>query len=338
MLSCIRKISIVPFIFLLLFSLASSVLAAPPNQEGGEAYVVQAGDWLSKLAEKYYGDPLAFSVIVEATNAKAAEDNSFTAIANPDVIEVGQKVWIPEAAGTAHAQPDHGAAPHWSYEGEAGPAHWGELDPSFAACATGSSQSPIDLTEAAAQDLANVVFNYQTSNINILNNGHTIQVNYDPGSYLELDGVRYDLAQFHFHAPSEHTFQGQYLPMELHLVHKNAEGNLAVVGVMLAEGADNPAFQPVWNNLPDHESPVQTVAGLQVQAINLLPVEQTTYHYSGSLTTPPCSEGVSWLVMTTPVELSAEQLVTFTAIYAHNNRPIQSLNERTVVLDTSVAE
>jgi carbonic anhydrase len=319
-----------------LFSLALTTVAAQSAE--GEAYVIQAGDWLSKLAEKYYGDPLAFPMIVEATNAQAAVDQSFAQISNPDVIEVGQKVWIPAGVAMAAASADHGSAPHWSYEGEAGPEHWGELDASFAACVTGRTQSPIDLKEATPQDLANIVFNYQPSTINILNNGHTIQVNYDPGSSIELDGVRYDLVQFHFHAPSEHTIQGQAMPMELHLVHKSAEGNLAVVGVMLADGAENPAFQPVWNNLPTQENPAQAVAGLQVEAASLLPTEQTTYRYSGSLTTPPCSEGVNWLVMTTPVELSAEQLAAFTTIYAHNSRPVQPLNERTLTVDNSPAQ
>jgi carbonic anhydrase len=333
------KKSYLLFFTLLLFCLAPTPLAAQSGE--GEEYVIQAGDWLSKLAEKYYGDPLAFPLIVEATNAQAGADQSFAQISNPNIIEVGQKIWIPAAAAMAEhasATADHGDAPHWSYEGETGPEHWGELDAASAACAAGQTQSPIDLNAATSQDLANIAFNYQPSNLNILNNGHTIQVDYDSGSYIELDGVRYDLIQFHFHAPSEHTIQGQAMPLELHLVHRSADEHLAVVGVMLAEGAENPAFQPVWSHLPAQAAPVQTVADLQLQAAEFLPADQTTYRYSGSLTTPPCSEGVNWLVMTTPVELSAEQVAAFTAIYAHNSRPVQPLNERALLLDHSAAQ
>ena len=134
--------------------------------------------------------------------------------------------------------------PHWTYEGEEGPDHWGDLDESYAACSTGKNQSPVDAVNPSAQDLTNVSFHYQPSAVNILNNGHTVQVNYDPGSYIELDGTRYDVAQFHYHSPSEHTIDGQSFPAELHIVHRNADGNLAVVGILLQEGTENAAYQP----------------------------------------------------------------------------------------------
>ena len=225
--------------------------------------------------------------------------------------------------------------PHWTYEGEEGPEHWGDLDPSYAACETGTKQSPIDVSNPAEQDLANIAFHYQPSEVNILNNGHTVQVNYDAGSYIELDGVRYDVAQFHYHAPSEHAVDGKLFAAELHIVHKNADGGLAVVGILLDEGAENAAYQPFIQNLPAEESDVKD-AGVTVNAADLLPAVQTTFRYSGSLTTPPCTEGVNWLLMTTPVEISASQIEALASLFeAGNNRPVQPLNDRPLAEDST---
>lgn len=232
------------------------------------------------------------------------------------------------------ATEEHAEAPHWGYEGEGAPEHWGHLSSEWAVCSEGTKQSPINLDSATENDLTNIEFSYQPSAVNILNNGHTIQVNYDEGSYIIADGTRYDLLQFHVHAPSEHSVGGELFPAELHLVHRSAEGNLAVVGIMLAEGAENAAYAPVWNNLPAEESPVVTL-DVTVDAATLLPDGTLTYRYSGSLTTPPCTEGVSWFVMTTPVEISTEQMTAFLNIYEGNNRPVQPLNERELILDTT---
>src|SRR5690349_17011208 len=196
---------------------------------------------------------------------------------------------------------------HWAYEGEEGPSHWGELDPTYEMCGTGKSQSPIDIASPNEQDLANIVFHYQPSEVNILNNGHTVQVNYDAGSYIELDGVRYDVVQFHSHAPSEHEVDGKVFAAELHIVHKSADGKLAVIGLLLQEGSPNAALDPFIDNLPAEKSDVKDM-GIKLNVMDFLPDIQTTYRYSGSLTTPPCSEGVSWLVMTTPVALASAQL------------------------------
>jgi carbonic anhydrase len=236
--------------------------------------------------------------------------------------------------------PDTAAADHhdvhWSYSGAGGPEHWGTLQPDFAACAAGKNQSPIDITHAAPSDLPNIVFNYAPSAVNILNNGHTIQVNYDAGSYIEIDGVRYDLVQFHFHAPSEHTINGKRYPAELHLVHKSANGELAVVGVMMEKGAENLALKPVWDHLPAKEGPEEHYSAA-VDATSLLPEIRTTFRYAGSLTTPPCSEGVKWNVMTTGVQVSDAQIKTFTRIIDGNDRPIQPLGARSLIEDTSPA-
>lgn len=226
-------------------------------------------------------------------------------------------------------------AVHWTYEGEEGPEHWGEIDPAYAACGTGKSQSPVDVNDPVDSDLTNISFHYQPSEVNILNNGHTVQVNYDSGSYIELDGARYDVAQFHYHAPSEHSVNGNLFAAELHIVHKNADGHLAVVGILLDEGAENAAYQPFIENLPAEKSDAHD-AGVTIDAAALLPSVQTTFRYSGSLTTPPCSEGVQWLVMTTPVELSSEQIEALAALFEEgNNRPVQPLNNRPLVEDTT---
>jgi carbonic anhydrase len=230
------------------------------------------------------------------------------------------------------AEPAH--APHWTYSGEAGPARWASLSPEFGTCGSGRRQSPIDLAAATPQDLANIAFHYQPSKINILNNGHTVQVNYDAGSYIELDGARYDLAQFHFHAPSEHTINGKAAAAEVHLVHKSAGGQLAVVGTLIESGETNPALAAVWDRLPAKEGPVQTFDA-PFSADGLLPADRLTERYAGSLTTPPCSEDVRWNVMTTPIHVSAAQLAALTGIVGQNSRPVQPLYERTVVRDTS---
>jgi carbonic anhydrase len=231
--------------------------------------------------------------------------------------------------------PQESTPPHWTYEGEEGPAHWGDLDASYAVCGAGKSQSPIDVSNPSEQDLSNIVFHYQPSEVNILNNGHTAQVNYDAGSYIELDGVRYDVAQFHYHAPSEHALNGELFAAELHIVHKNADGGLAVVGILFKEGAHNDALQPFIDNLPAKKSDVHD-AGAKINVADLLPAVQTTFRYTGSLTTPPCTEGVNWLVMTTPVEASAEQLHALESLFeGGNNRPVQPLNDRPLVEDNT---
>jgi carbonic anhydrase len=229
------------------------------------------------------------------------------------------------------------SAIHWTYEGEEGPEHWGELSPDYELCASGTRQSPIDIARPTATDLANVVFDYRPTPLQIVNNGHTIQVNYAPGSTIEVDGKRYELLQFHFHVPSEHLIDGAASDGELHLVHRSTAGELAVVGVLLSQGAsagDNPALGSVWANLPQAPGPAESVA-IEVDADALIPESRLTFRYPGSLTTPPCSEGVSWLLMTEPVGISAAQVGAFSAIIEHNNRPIQPLSDRQLLEDTT---
>lgn len=217
---------------------------------------------------------------------------------------------------------------HWGYEGAEGPEFWGELSPDFALCSTGQEQTPIDVPATAPANPADITFNYQPTALTIFNNGHTVQVNYDEGSSIDVGGKTYNLKQFHFHTPSEHTLNGQPADLEMHLVHQSADNQLAVVGVMLKQGAENPAYAPVFNNLPAQESEPSAVSGVTLNAADLLPAERTYYRYNGSLTTPPCSEGVQWLLMNTPVEVAPAQASAFQAIFAHNARPVQPLNGR----------
>ena len=226
--------------------------------------------------------------------------------------------------------------PHWTYEGDAGPAAWGSLDEAYALCATGAEQSPIDLANAEAFDLVNVQTDYHTSALTILNNGHTIQANYDAGSSIVVNQSTYALAQFHFHTPSEHSIDGEQFPMEAHFVHRSADGALAVIGVMLIEGeADNAAFAPVFDAMPAEAGEPIAVENVTLDVNAMLPTDPRFYTYRGSLTTPPCSEGVRWIVMTTPVEVSAAQLAAFQALFAHNARPVQPVLERGLLIDTA---
>jgi carbonic anhydrase len=226
---------------------------------------------------------------------------------------------------------------HWGYDGEVGPEHWGALSPEFAACSAGREQSPVDIPATAPVNPPELRFDYRPSDLNIVNNGHSIQVNYEPGSTLEVGGAVYELVQFHLHALSEHTLNGAYTAMELHLVHKDAGGRVAVVGVMIEEGAHNPAYEPVLAHMPAEEGDPLTVSDTAVNAGELLPAEQSYYRYDGSLTTPPCTEGVTWFVLATPVALSATQIAAFQALYDHNYRPVQPLNERTFLLTAALA-
>jgi carbonic anhydrase len=228
------------------------------------------------------------------------------------------------------AQSHHTA--HWTYEGESGPAHWGSLDPAFARCAVGHAQSPIDISAPKSHSLPSLALHYQETRISVVNNGHTIEVAYDPGSSLDIEGTRYQLIQFHFHTPSEHTIGGKHVPAELHLVHRSGDGRLAVIGVLMQAGPENTALAPLWNHLPPAEGPAQRV-NARINAQDLVPPQHTSYRYDGSLTTPPCSEGVKWIVMATPISLSEQQLEKLTSILHNDSRPVQALDGRTVVSD-----
>lgn len=211
---------------------------------------------------------------------------------------------------------------HWSYEGEGGPQAWGQLQPEFGTCATGQRQSPIDIRDGIAVELEAIVFEYQPGAFRVIDNGHTVQVNVAPGNFLSVGGRRYELQQFHFHRPSEERIAGRQFAMVVHLVHRSADGRLAELAVLLDEGPAQPVVQLVWNNLP-LEKNEELAAPLLLDPSALLPADRRYYTYMGSLTTPPCSEGVLWLVMKQSATMSPEQAAIFARLYPMNARPVQ---------------
>ena len=224
----------------------------------------------------------------------------------------------------------------WGYEAGNGPDVWGRLSPEFLLCAEGILQSPIDLANPKEAKLPAVVFNYRPTALEIRNNGHTIEVASSSENWIEAGDARYELLQFHFHAPGEHTVAGKSFDIEMHLVHQDGNGTLAVIGVLIEQGDENAAFEPLWAHLPETAGAAQHHGNVTINAEDLLPASRHTYRYDGSLTTPPCSEGVRWFVLTTPVELSAAQIAQFRSIFHGNNRPVQPLGERELLVDGAV--
>jgi len=225
----------------------------------------------------------------------------------------------------ALAETSHGA--HWSYEGEGGPEHWGDLSADFKVCELGVQQTPIDIRGGTRAELASVVPTFNPMPLKILNNGHTIQANCDPGSRTIINGEAFDLLQFHFHHPSEHLLSGKAFDLELHFVHKSAAGQLAVLGVFIQPGAENNALAPIWAAMPK-EAGDEQAAGTTIIPADLLPADRGFFRYQGSLTTPPCSEGVLWTVFKAPIEASPAQIRQFAELFPVNARPPQPLNQR----------
>ncbi len=222
-------------------------------------------------------------------------------------------------------------APRWGYGGAENPTQWGSLNKDFALCELGRDQSPINIKNAVEDTPAKINFDYKSSPLVVVNNGHTIQVNYAKGSTVTINGEKYALLQFHFHTPSEHEINDKATAMELHLVHRNEAGKLAVVGVMLNEGKANALIEQVWQNIPA-TGKTNTVSDRLINAADFLPKSMAYYSYDGSLTTPPCSEGVKWNIFVEPMTISEEQIAAFEKIYQVDARPIQSANGRTVQL------
>jgi carbonic anhydrase len=224
---------------------------------------------------------------------------------------------------------DHGT--HWGYTGHTGPEHWGDISEKFHICSTGMNQSPINIIASFDADLPAIGFRYKSAPTEILNNGHTVQVNVADGSTMTIEGHTYTLKQYHFHTPSENHIGGKEFPLEAHFVHADAEGNLAVVGVMFEEGAENAELAKLWAHMPMEAGEHHTLTSTPEAVTGLLPSNGEYYRFNGSLTTPPCSEGVKWMVMKTPLNISKAQVEQFShAIHGHNNRPIQPVNARVV--------
>ncbi|WP_085339881.1 carbonic anhydrase [Aquidulcibacter paucihalophilus] len=219
---------------------------------------------------------------------------------------------------------------HWDYEGANGPENWGKMAEANKACASGQEQSPIDLTGGVDAEVSNIALHWNPSAWSVVNNGHTIQVEGKDGGYATIDGERFELIQFHFHTPSEHTIDGRNYPMEVHFVHKNAEGRLAVIGVLMMPGGENPLFSNIMEKAPKEEGSASL--GVIEQRGMIAPIDGV-YRYQGSLTTPPCSETVLWTVLSTPILVSQKDVEAFQALFPMNARPIQPVNRRYVLRD-----
>jgi carbonic anhydrase len=222
---------------------------------------------------------------------------------------------------------------HWSYQGTTGPAKWASLEHEYATCSAGKTQSPIDIEDSAAKktDLPPISFDYKPSPLKIVDNGHTVQVIYAPGSSITVAGKQYELVQFHFHKPSEEKINGKPADMVVHLVHRDRDGKLAVVAVLLQAGASNRLIETLWKNVPKEKEKEQEVPGVQVNAAELLPANKAAYYtFAGSLTTPPCSEDVTWFVLKARTTISKDELASFGKLYPMNARPTQPLNGREI--------
>lgn len=223
---------------------------------------------------------------------------------------------------------------HWSYEGAMGPDKWSGLSEEFATCAIGKQQSPIDIisSKAVPKDLPKLQFHYEQLPLAVQNNGHTIYISADKADELILDKQTYTLQQFHFHTPSEEAIDGKHADMVAHFVHKNAKGELLVVALLLNQGAKNAELDKIWQVLPKTEGELQPHQDISIELSKLLPESTQYYSFMGSLTTPPCTESVKWVVLKQPVTLSAEQLQAFQALYPHNARPLQPVGDREITV------
>ena len=247
------------------------------------------------------------------------------------------------------------AAKHWTYTGETGAEHWGSLAKEYSLCGSGRVQSPIDIDGSVSANSFDLNFSYQDVPLQILNNGHTIQINYSTESHdedsnvyingekhalpsaiqynsgLSISGEYYKLLHVNFHSPSEHHVDGKPYAMEAHFVHMNSQGQHAVVGVTMKRGSTNRFLDQLWSHMPTTKSGPNTISGVSVNAHDLLPHRKSYYHYRGSLTTPPCSEGVRWFVLKESIEVSDAQVERFLSVIGHNARPVQPINHRPLI-------
>jgi len=243
------------------------------------------------------------------------------------MISVGLAILSGVASG-AGEHPGHGV--HWGYQGDVGPAYWASLQPEFSAC-LGKNQSPIDVAaQRVAAEMNPIRFDYEAGGYEVVNNGHTLQVNMEPGSTIIVDGIRFDLKQFHFHSPSENHIGGKSYPLEAHLVHADEQGSLAVVAIMFEQGKDNAIVGAAWSHAPTRQG--TNALPSKLSASGLLPEKRAYYRYSGSLTTPPCSEGVRWILLKEPMTVTGDQLAAFRkTVGFSNNRPVQPINARSIL-------
>lgn len=238
---------------------------------------------------------------------------------------------------TAQDTVPHPEFPAWTYSGSHGPEYWGDISEQFELCRTGQSQSPIDISFAEASDLEAIRFNYYPTKLTVEDIGYSIQVNYDEGSTITFDNHTYMLKRIVIHAPSEHSIQGKQYAMEFQLVHEDAFGRTAIISIMGERGQHNPSLRGVLNAISVLRSEPRTILGVTFNASAMLPEDRAYYSYMGSLTTPPCTEGVRWLVLQTPIQLSRSQITDFEARFGLNARPIQATNGRGLSVSSASA-
>lgn len=233
----------------------------------------------------------------------------------------------------AEAWAGNGSIHPWGYEGGEGPDHWGETEQDHEKhlmCREGTSQSPVDIRDVPGLKLAPLGFHYMDTRVSIINNSHTIHVGYDSGSYANWGNIKFKLIQFHFHHPSEHTVMGKHFDMEIHMVHKTQDDQYVVIGILMKKGKHHAGIQKIWDRIPKVINEEVTYKDVRTNAAEFLPAVKKYYHYDGSLTTPPCSENVSWFVLEDHVEISEDQIHYFQSFIDHNARPVQKLNHRTL--------
>ena len=219
---------------------------------------------------------------------------------------------------------------HWTYDGEYGPKHWGELSPNFIQCKVGLNQSPIDITESIEADLPPLILDYTSNTIDLVNNGHTAQANVEPGNYLRVEGEEFELLQFHVHVPSEHHVNGEGFLLEVHYVHRNAKGQLAVVGVLYTDGKDHPKLAQYLSVVPTEIGKPVTFE-MSLRELPIVNADKAYYRYNGSLTTPPCSEGVRWYVLKKVWTVSKKRRDIFNQLIGDDARGPQPRNARPVL-------
>jgi carbonic anhydrase len=294
-----------------------------------------AGVVISAAASlKRLGDPMGYEVYyaILTGNRKSGSLVGRVACRAPSLLPWGVATLL--AASTLWVAPampqEHGAGHSWRYDGKTGPDHWGDLNAEFAPCKSGRSQSPVDIRTTQKADLPAIQFDYKPTPLHIIDNGHTIMINYASGSSIQVGDKQYELKQFHFHRPSEEKINGRRYDMVVHLVHVAQDGSVAVVAVLLQKGNDNHLIHELWSNLPKEKDKEHLLDNVQVDAANLLPADRGYYTLSGSLTTPPCRENVTWYVLKHPVTVSTVEIQEFSKLYSNNARPTQPLYNRVV--------
>lgn len=315
---------------------AAGVSMKPPSMTGtasaASAAAAAAGAAPAPMAP--IAPHAAAQPALRPAEAAAAAENRHTrefllATSGPRKAPSRPKPAVKKAEPAPEANPAKDMHVHWGYDGAGAPENWGKLRPDFATCASGKRQSPIDIRDGIRVDLEAIKFDYKPTRFRILDNGHTVQVTVGEGSTLHVMGKRYELVQFHFHKPSEERVNGRPFDMVIHFVHRDYDGNLAVVAVLLESGAENPQIQTLWNNMPLEQSQELTPADV-LEPAKLLPENRAYWTYMGSLTTPPCSENVLWMVMKQAMPVSAEQIAIFGRLYKNNARPVQAANGRLI--------